>query len=40
MRLRDESSGWAMGFVLAAANEMTTRWDLKTLGTHKDAVAF
>lgn len=23
MRLRDESSGWAMGFVLAAANEMT-----------------
>jgi len=25
MRLRDESSGWAMGFVLAAANEMTTR---------------
>ena len=25
MRLRDESSGWAMGFVLAAGNEMTTR---------------
>jgi rhamnogalacturonyl hydrolase YesR len=25
MRLRDESSGWAMGFVLAAANEMTLR---------------
>jgi rhamnogalacturonyl hydrolase YesR len=25
MRLRDESSGWAMGFVLAAANEMTAR---------------
>jgi len=23
MRLRDEASGWAMGFVLAAANEMT-----------------
>jgi rhamnogalacturonyl hydrolase YesR len=23
MRLRDETSGWAMGFVLAAANEMT-----------------
>jgi rhamnogalacturonyl hydrolase YesR len=23
MRLRDESSGWAMGFVLGAANEMT-----------------
>ncbi len=23
MRLRDESSGWAMGLVLAAANEMT-----------------
>ena len=23
MRLRDESAGWAMGFVLAAANEMT-----------------
>jgi rhamnogalacturonyl hydrolase YesR len=23
MRVRDESSGWAMGFVLAAANEMT-----------------
>jgi len=23
MRLRDEDSGWAMGFVLAAANEMT-----------------
>jgi rhamnogalacturonyl hydrolase YesR len=24
MRLRDETSGWAMGFVLAAANEMTS----------------
>jgi hypothetical protein len=23
MRLKDEDSGWAMGFVLAAANEMT-----------------
>ena len=25
MRLRDETSGWAMGFVLALANEMTLR---------------
>ena len=23
MRLRDEDSGWAMGFVLATADEMT-----------------